>query len=217
MNNVLPSKRSTGNSAPKISKINGTSFDQPADIAQSFNNFFCNIGQSLAVQVTATPSSIKPSYYLHNSVTDSIFLAPSYPQEILRIILSLQSSSSCGPDNISSFFLKLGSNILIYPLTIFFNFCVECGIFPDSLKMSKVVPIFKSGDKTDMNNYRPISLLPVIAKVFERLLYNRVQSFIEKHNILSTTQYGFRCKFSPEHAVVDIVSSCYDSINLLTL
>ena len=213
LNNLLPSKRSAGNSAPKILKINGTSFDQPADIAQSFNNFFCNIGQSLAVQVTATPSSIKPSYYLHNRVTDSIFLAPSYPQEILRIISSLQSSSSCGPDNISSFFLKLGSNILIYPLTIFFNFCVECGIFPDSLKMSKVVPIFKSGDKTDINNYRPISLLPVIAKVFERLLYNRVQSFIEKHNILSTTQYGFRSKFSPEHAVVDIVSSCYDSIN----
>ena len=62
--------------------------------------------------------------------------------------------------------------------------------------MSKVVPIFKSGDKTDINNYRPISLLPVIAKVFERLLYNRVQTFIEKR-ILSTTQYGFRSKFSP--------------------
>ena len=69
------------------------------------------------------------------------------------------------------------------------------------------------GDRTDISNYRPISLLPVIAKVFERLFYNRVQSFIEKHNILSTTQYGFRSKVSPEHAVVDIVSSCYDSIN----
>ena len=110
------------------------------------------------------------------------------------------------------FFLKLGSNILIYPLTIFFRFCVECGIFPDSLKTSKVISIFKSGDKTDLNNYRSISLLPVIAKVFEKLLHNEVGSFVDKHNILSTTQYSFRSSFSPEHAVLDVVSSCYDNI-----
>ena len=120
--NVLPLKRSTGNSAPEILKINGTSFDQPAGIAQSFNNFFCNIGQSLAVQVTATPSSIKPSYYLHNRVTDSIFLAPSYPQDILRIISSLQSSSSCGPDNISSFFSEIGIKYSYLPSYNFLQF-----------------------------------------------------------------------------------------------
>ena len=79
--------------------------------------------------------------------------------------------------------------------------------------MSKVVPIFKAGDKTDLNNYLPISLPPEIAKVFETLLHNQVGSFIEKHDVLSTTQYDFRSKFSPEHAVVDIVSSCYDNIN----
>ena len=78
--------------------------------------------------------------------------------------------------------------------------------------MSKVVSIVRTGDKIGLNKYRPISLFPVI-KVFERLLHNRVQSFIEKHNILSTTQYGFRSKFFPKHAVVDIVSSCFDNIN----
>ena len=78
-----------------------------------------------------------------------------------------------------------------------------------------IVPIFQAGNETDLNNYRPISLLSEIAKVFERLslLHNRVRSFIEKHDVLSTTQYGFRSKFSPEHAVVDIGSSCYDNIN----
>ena len=158
-----------------------------------------------------TQNAAKPLHYLHNRVANSIFLAPSHPQEILKTISLLRNSSSCGPDNIS-FFLKLGSNILIYPRTIFFNFCVECGIFPDSLKTSKVIPIFKSGDKTDLNNYRPISLVPIIAKVFEKLLYDRVESFIEKHNILSTTQYGFRSNFSPEHTVLDVVSSCFDNI-----
>ena len=182
LNNVLPSKRSTRNSAPKVLKINGVSFDRPADIAYSFNSFFCNIGQSLASQVSSTTqNAAKPLHYLHNRVANFIFLAPSHPQEILRTISSLRNSSFYGPDNISSFFLKLGSNILIYPLTIFFNFCVECGIFPDTLKTSKVISIFKSGDKTDLNNYRPISLLPVIAKIFEKLLYNRVGSLVEKH------------------------------------
>ena len=133
LNNVLSSKRSSENSAPKIFKINDIFFDHPADIAHSFNNFFCNIGTSLAVP---TSNNVKPSYYLHNRMSDSIFLAPSRPQQILRVISSLRSSSSCGPDNTSSFFLKLRVNILIHPLTIFFNRCTECGIFPDSVKMS---------------------------------------------------------------------------------
>ena len=79
--------------------------------------------------------------------------------------------------------------------------------------MSEVVPILKAGDKTELNNYHPISLLPEIAKVFERLLYNRVGYLIERHDAVFTTQNGFRSKFSPEHAVIDIVSVCYAIIN----
>ena len=158
LNNVLPSKRPTRNSAPKVLKINGVSFDHSGDIAHSFNSFFCSIGQSFASQVSKTQNAAKPLHYLHNRVANSFFLAPSHPQEILRTISSLRNSSFCGPDN-----------ILIYRLTIFFNFCGECGIFPDSLTTSKIISVFKSGDKTDLNNYRLISLLPVIAKVFEKL------------------------------------------------
>ena len=81
------------------------------------------------------------------------------------------------------------------------------------MKLSKVIPIFKSGAKCDLSNYRPISLLSVISKVFEKLISIRVMSFIEKHSILSPTQYGFRPESSTEFAILNIVSSCYENIN----
>ena len=129
------------------------------------------------------------------------------------IITTLHNCQSTGPDGISSSFIKLASNQLSLPLTILFNFCEENGIFPDSLKISKVIPIYKSGPKENMSNYRPISLLPVLSKVFENLIYNRIFSFLKKHNILSSTQYGFRPNISPELAVLDVVSSCYHNIS----
>ena len=90
---------------------------------------------------------------------------------------------------------------------------MEQGCFPESLKLSKVIPIFKSGAKCDLSYYRPISLLSVISKVFEKLISIRVMSFIEKHSILSPTQYVFRRESSTEFAILDIVSSCYENIN----
>ena len=110
-------------------------------------------------------------------------------------------------------FFKIASDVVSFPLSIFFNLFIEQGCFPESLKLLKVIPIFKSGAKCDLSNYRPISLLSVISKVFEKLISIRVMSFIEKHSILSPTQYGFRPESSTEFAILDIVSSCYENIN----
>ena len=90
---------------------------------------------------------------------------------------------------------------------------IEQRCFPESLKLSKVIPIFKSGAKCDLSNYRPISLLLVISKVFEKLISIRVMSFTEKHSILSPTQYGFRPESSTKFAILDILSSCYENIS----
>ena len=99
------------------------------------------------------------------------------------------------------------------PLSFIFNFCIENGIFPESLKISKVIPIYKSGAKSEVNNYCPISLLPVLSKVFEKVLHKRITTFVKKHSVLSSTQYGFRANYSPEHAVLDVVSTCYNNIS----
>ena len=81
---------------------------------------------------------------------------------------------------------------IVKPLTYICNKSFLEGCFPDSMKISRIVPIFKAGDKSSLNNYRPISILPQFSKVLERLLENRLLSFVEKNNVLNDNQYGFR-------------------------
>ena len=87
------------------------------------------------------------------------------------------------------------------------NLSIETGIFPTKLKYAKIIPIFKLGNKDDPTNYRPISLLSNINKMFERLMYNRLITFIERNNVLYSSQYGFRNNHSTEHALLDIVKN----------
>ena len=160
LRNLLPYKMSC--TVTKVLKINNFDVNHPADIANHFNNYFCGIGKSLAYQINDTCSK-DSSHFLRIRIPESIFIAPKYPQEIKQIISSLRNSSSSGPEGFS-FFIKSASADLASPLSFIFNFCIENGIFPESLKISKVIPIYKSGAKSEVNNYRPISLLPVLSK-----------------------------------------------------
>ena len=125
----------------------------------------------------------------------------------------MRNSSSSGPEGFSSFFIKTASTVLASPLSFVFNFCIENDIFPQSLKISKVISIHKSGAKSEVNNYRPTSLLPVLSKGFEKVLHKRITTVVEKHSVLSSTQYDFRANYSPEHAVLDVVSTCFNNIS----
>jgi len=93
------------------------------------------------------------------------------------------------------------------------NKSIGLGTFPSKLKMAKVIPIFKSDDNTDPNNYRPISLLSCFNRIFEKLVYKRMKSFIEEKSILFTSQYGFRQGRSTEHAILDIVSRIQSNVD----
>ena len=90
-------------------------------------------------------------------------------------------------------------------LTKIFNLAINTGIYPDNLKIAKVIPIFKKGDQTSVNNYRPISILSPINKIFEKILYSRLMSYINKSNILYKYQFGFRKNHSTEHALIELV------------
>ena len=179
LRNLLFSKMSC--SVPKVRKINNSDVNHPADIANHFNNYFCGIGKSLADQINESCDK-DPSHFLRNRIPESIFIVPTYPQEIERIISPLHNSSS-GPEGFSSFFIKTASSVLASPTSFIFNFRTENGIFPESLKISKVILIYKSGAKSEVNNYRPISLLPVLSKVFEKVLHKKITSPLSK-NIL---------------------------------
>ena len=97
-------------------------------------------------------------------------------------------------DGISNKLLKLTKNILSKPLTLIINQMITTGIFPDSFKKSKIISIFKKGDQSLLINYRPISLLPTISKVFERIIFDQMYHYINSNNLLAEQQYGFRKK-----------------------
>ena len=92
-----------------------------------------------------------------------------------------------------------------------FKVSIEQGIFPDSLKLAKVTPIFKSGDKYNVSNYRPISILPVFSKVLERIMYNRVYNHLDSKGLLYEKQFGFQRNNSTQHAILQLTRDITDS------
>ena len=142
-------------------------------MAQKFNNYFCSIGEKLAEKFSNTNSNYKN--YLRNKVENSFFFHEINEIELSREIDKLDNKKSSGYDDISVKFLKLCKSIILKPLVLIFNKSVLTGEYPDELKIAKVIPLFKSGDKTLVNNYRPISLLSIINKLFEKLIYKHLR------------------------------------------
>ena len=103
--------------------------------------------------------------------------------EVASVIEALKNKKSCGRDGISSEILKSCSPINERYLALAFNKCIDEGVFPDIFKLAKVVPLFKKGDKKDPANYRPISLLRSLSKVFEKILNNRMIRFTKKNDL----------------------------------
>ena len=141
-----------------------------------------------------------------------MFLFNKTESEIIKIIKSLKNTNSTGFDNFSTKFIKLSAPILAPALVKLFNLSIQTGVYPDLLKVAKVIPIFKKGDSTSVNNYRPISILSPINKIFEKIIYSRLLKFINKTNILYKYQYGFRKNHSTEHALIELVDQIRSSI-----
>ena len=118
----------------------------------------------------------------------------------------LKPSRTIVANCLSSFLLKSCIDYIVQPLLYICNLSFNTGIFPDQLKITKVIPIFKKGTKTDVGNYRPISLTNPISKIIEKLLYARVSSFLEKYKILYDFQYGFRKNHSTAIAILDVIN-----------
>ena len=151
----------------------------------------------------AIPNSNNPfEYYMKdNKVQNSMYLTPSDPAEILKIISDFQAKKSTGHDQISMSFLKNISHCISYPISLIVNKSLNQGIFPRAMKLAKVVPIYKNKDKNKFDNYRPISLLPSISKITERVMHKRLYNFLTRNGSLSPTQFGFRSNHSTTDAV----------------
>ena len=136
--------------------------------------------------------------------THSMLLFPTDEFEIEKLITNLDNKKSCGYDLLSNKILKATKSTILPYIVSLFNKCMLNGVFPDAYKIAQVIPLFKGGDQENPNSYRPISLLPTLGKLFEKILSTRIIKFLDKSDILSKHQFGFRAKFATEHAIADI-------------
>ena len=128
-------------------------------------------------------------------------------------IKSLNSKPSYGHYGITSNILKLIELYVVKSLTLIINQSLATGIFPDQLKIAKIIPIFKKGNKYSNENYMPISLLPVISKLFEKIIYDQIYPYFDSNNILSNNQYGLRRLHSTEFAVLEILDRITEALD----
>ena len=190
---LIPSNSTKKSKAtPSELRIDGSLIQNPKLMADEFCKHFTNIADSILDSLNLTSYTSDFKHYLPKRVTDSIFMQPTDLAEVFAAIMSLKSNKSCVIDYILTKIVKSSANIISKPLSQLINKAFLLGIFPGSLKIAKVVPIYKSGDKPNPSNYRAISLLTCFSKIFEKLIFTRINSFICKHSILAPPQYGFR-------------------------
>ena len=131
--------------------------EDPSAIPDIFNNYFSTIGINLAHNIPASDKNFKEFLGLRNP--KSIFLAPTVKEEMEEIVSNLNDKKSAGHDGIGNYLLKNIISSIVDPLFYIINLSLVSGIVPANMNTAKVIPIFKQGDKCDVSNYRPISLL----------------------------------------------------------
>ena len=176
---------------------------EPQAVSESINEFFSEVGAKLATKFS-NHNNNEHKKYLNPPAPHSILLYKINEKEIKDTITNLKNSNSSGHDYFSSRFIKLSAPLLVPALEIFFNLSLYTGVYPNNLKIAKVTPIFKKGDPASVNNYRPISILSTINKIFEKILYNRLTKYINDFQLLYKYQFGFRQNHSTEHALIEI-------------
>lgn len=147
--------------------MNGHSVTNPTELAEEFNHHFATIGTKLASEI---PESASTSYHNYLTGTNKRFeFHPTTPNHVLSLLNTLDKSKAAGLDDISARLIRECADLICSPLCVIFNQSLRLGIFPDDWKNARVTPLFKQGEQNDLNNYHPISVISVVAKVFERI------------------------------------------------
>ena len=147
-------------------------------------------------------------YYRHFTRTDAFHLTYTTGINIEKILKSTNVHKTVGIDDLLGHFLKDGSQVLSKPIREVCNLSIKLGSFPGSCKIGKLKPLFKKGSKTNSSNYIPISLLPLMSKIFKKLIYEQTSSFLSNNEIL----YKYRSGFQKNHSTYSCLMFLHDKI-----
>ena len=172
---------------------------------------FTTVGSNLASNIDA--GNCHFTDFIPPPCKNSLFLYSTHNHEIITIVKHLKSSKSSGHDGISVYLLKQIINCIATPLSHIFNLSLSSGKCPNSLKLAKVIPIYKKDDPSLISNYRPISLLPCISKVLEKIVYKRLFNFLKQNKSLIPNQFGFRKDHSTDYAILHLYDRIVNSLS----
>ena len=189
---------------PEYFTINNTKTTNKRHISESFNSFFANIGNDVKNSVPQSQKSY--SHYLNQRQEQSFFFDPVDPNAIIFILSKLKPKTSRGHDGISMKLIKESIDHIIFPLTHIINQSMSTGLVPKHMKIAKVIPIFKSGNKHIFNNYQLISLLPAFSKILEKVVVTKLFKYLNTFDIFYKHQYGFRPKHSTLHPIIHLLN-----------
>lgn len=191
------------------------SSENPENSTNAINNYFAGIGKHLAEKNANTnPNTSNKQCNRTTTVpNNSLVLLPTDELEVFNLIKELRDNCAVGSDLISTKFLKRYINYLTPPITHICNLSISSGVFPAAFKTALIKPVYKNGDKGNITNYRPISILPALSKILEKIINKQLVRFLEKYNLLAHTQYGFRHGKSTDDAVSDLINEIVTNLD----
>lgn len=179
-------------------------------MANEFNSYFCNIGKHLANKISRCTQNRAMK---EKRSANSFFLSPVSSEDIIREISNLKNDIKGGEDAISSNIIKKYKDNLSIPLKHITNLVFSSGIFPNILKITTIIPLYKQGDKKSMNNYRPIALTSTISKIIEKCLKSKLITFLEEHHLLNANQFAFRRNSNTDKALVKVTEGILKNLD----
>ena len=198
-----------------INDDSGNTIFDPEITVNTFNRFFTSMYEQYQSTDSNEYDTTTIDHNIESKIPDNIEFSISRVSTafVKSQLENLKTNKATGIDDISAKFLKMAATIICKPLSHLLNLSIQTGIYPEMLKKAKVTPIFKKGDKSDPNNYRPISVLPVISSIFERHISNCVSKFMDTHNLIYHNQSGFRKNHSCQTALTRLVDHWLAEIN----
>ena len=201
--NQLINKRSKTTNITSLT-VDGKSITKKIEIADSMNDFFCNIGENLSSKIPDTANPLVSGDYSVNNESARFEFQMISPENLVNIMTKFKKSYGFGVDGISSFFLKIAMPVIAPVLCDIFNWSLASGTFPQNWKIARVSPIYKDGNIEDRSNYRPISVLPVVSRLFEKIIFDQMYTYFVANKLFFSGQSGFRAL----HSVLTCLLKC---------
>ena len=176
-------------------------------VAEGFNAYFSSVGQDIAKRIPSPKQGA--CTYLKRAACPSFKFQELCSNSILHYALLLKDKTSLGFDGVSSHVVRRIAPAIVEPLCHLFNLSLKTGFIPQQFKIARVIPLFKSGKKDDFGNYRPISIIPAFAKLFELIVNDQIRNFFNCFNLFSNAQFGFRKGSNPTFAVAKFMDAIF--------